>query len=275
MSTDSTRTARDDRAVRPGHPTAAPSAAVEVLGLCKAYALHGTLLPVLQDISFQASPGAFVSVVGPSGSGKSTLLGIIAGLEEPDEGTVTVGGGVRRLGTVAYMPQADTLLPWRSALDNAILGLEVRGTPRHEARTRARELFAVAGLSGFEGAYPSTLSGGMRQRVAFLRTVLTGGSVMLLDEPFGALDALTRSAMHEWLLGLWERLSATVVLVTHDIEEALLLSDQVLVLSPRPGRVVLSHEVPLPRPRHRAMTVSEAFVGDKALLLEAIHGGVA
>ncbi len=114
----------------------------------------------------------------------------------------------------------------------------------------------------------------MRQRVAFLRTVLTGGSVLLLDEPFGALDALTRSEMHEWLLGLWERLSVTVVLVTHDVEEALLLSDRVLVLSPRPGRVVLSHEVRLPRPRHRVMTVSEAFVRDKALLLDAIHGVV-
>ncbi len=267
MARESTRTVQGDSAVT-------DAAAVGVVGLSKAYALHSTALPVLQDIRFDAAPGAFVSVVGPSGSGKSTLLGIIAGLEEPDSGSVTVGGTARRLGAVAYMPQADTLLPWRTALDNAILGLEVRGTPRREARAQARELFAVAGLSGFEAAYPSALSGGMRQRVAFLRTVLTGGSVLLLDEPFGALDALTRSEMHEWLLGLWERLSVTVVLVTHDVEEALLLSDRVLVLSPRPGRVVLSYEVRLPRPRHRAMTVSEAFVRDKALLLDAIHGVV-
>ncbi|MDP9380194.1 MAG: ABC transporter ATP-binding protein [Chloroflexota bacterium] len=251
---------------------------VSVRGLSKTYALSGQPLPVLQEITFDVQPGEFVSFVGPSGSGKSTLLNILAGLEEPDRGVVTAGGSARRLGGVAYMPQRDVLLPWRSALENAILGLEVKGVPRHESRQWARELFAVAGLGGFEDSLPSVLSGGMRQRVAFLRTVLTPGSVMLLDEPFGALDALTRSEMHEWLLGLWEHgdvmynVSTTVVLVTHDVEEALLLSDRVYVLSPRPGRIRLVHEVSLPRPRTPALTTTEEFVRSKAALLAAVRG---
>jgi ABC-type nitrate/sulfonate/bicarbonate transport system ATPase subunit len=252
--------------------------AISVRGLSKAYALDRRSLPVLEDVSFDVAPGELVSFVGPSGSGKSTLLNIVTGLEEPDRGTVTVGGSPRRLGNVAYMPQKDVLLPWRSALDNAILGLEVKGTPREEARRRARELFGLAGLAGFERSLPAVLSGGMRQRVAFLRTVLTPSSAMLLDEPFGALDALTRSAMQEWLLGLWERgdvmsnLSATGVLVTHDVEEALLLSDRVYVLSPRPGRITLVHDVGLPRPRTTTLTTTEGFVRSRAMLLRAVRG---
>jgi ABC-type nitrate/sulfonate/bicarbonate transport system ATPase subunit len=232
----------------------------------------GGRLPVLADVTFDVRPGEFVSFIGPSGSGKSTLLNILAGLEEPDAGTVEVGGSPRRLGATAYMPQNHSLLPWRSALDNAILGPEVRGASKAEARERARELFAVAGLAGFEDALPAVLSGGMRQRVAFLRTVLTGGAVQLLDEPFGALDALTRADMQEWLLELWEGMRSATVLVTHDVEEALLLSDRVLVLSPRPGRITRVHEVSLPRPRRLEMTAAPTFAAAKAALLAAVRG---
>ena len=250
----------------------APGGAVSVRGLSKGYALAGRPLPVLQDVGFDVAPGEFVSFVGPSGSGKSTLLNILAGLEEPDAGSVSIAGAQERLGRATYMPQRDTLLPWRSALDNAILGLEVHGVPKAEARRRARELFATAGLGGFERSLPAALSGGMRQRAAFLRTLLTPGAVMLLDEPFGALDALTRSEMQEWLLRLWEGMRTSVVLVTHDVEEALLLSDRVYVLSRRPGRIRLVHEVGLPRPRDAALATSPPFVAARAELLAAVRG---
>lgn len=246
---------------------------VRAQGLGKSYSYPGGLLSVLQDVSFNVEPGQFVAFVGPSGSGKSTLLNILAGLEEPDTGAVTISGSARRLGNTAYMPQRDVLLPWRSALDNAILGLEVHGVKRSEARRRARELFAVSGLGGFEHSYPATLSGGMRQRVAFLRTVLTPGAVLLLDEPFGALDALTRAEMQEWLLGLWERLRSTVLLVTHDVEEALLLSDRVYVLSHRPGRIRHVQQASFPRPRSVSLTTSAEFVSAKARLLAVVREG--
>ncbi len=245
--------------------------AVRARGLSKSYTYPDGTLPVLQDISFGVEPGEFVSFVGPSGSGKSTLLNILAGLESPDSGEVSVSGSEPRPGNTAYMPQRDVLLPWRSALDNAILGLEVHGVPRSEARCRASELFELAGLGGFERAYPSTLSGGMRQRVAFLRTVLTPGAVMLLDEPFGALDALTRAEMQAWLLGLWERIGSTVLLVTHDVEEALWFSDRVYVLSHRPGRVRHVQEAPFPRPRSVALTTREEFVAARAQLLATVR----
>lgn len=246
--------------------------AVRVSHVSKSFKLHGERLEVLHDLSFELGRGEFISFVGPSGSGKSTLLNVVAGLDEPDTGQIEVAGVSTRLGNVSYMPQKDLLLPWRSALDNAVLGMEVKGVPKKEARARARELFVMAGLSGFERSYPSVLSGGMRQRVAFLRTVLTEGSVMLLDEPFGALDSITRSEMQEWLLSLWERLGATVALVTHDVEEALILSDRVYVLSARPGRIKLVHEVALPRPRNLEMLATEGFMRAKADLLAAVRG---
>lgn len=245
--------------------------AVAVRSVYKQYTLNGRPLPVLEDVSFEVRPGEFVSFVGPSGSGKSTLLNLIAGLEEPDSGQVLVAGSAERLGRVAYMPQKDLLLPWRSALDNAILALEVRGVQKREARDRARELFAAAGLSGFEHSYPAVLSGGMRQRVAFLRTMLAGSPLMLLDEPFGALDSLTRSEMQEWLLRMWEGSSTAVVLVTHDVEEALLLSDRVYVLSRRPGRVKLVRDGVLPRPRQLSQTADERFVRARVSLLDAVR----
>jgi ABC-type nitrate/sulfonate/bicarbonate transport system ATPase subunit len=213
-----------------------------------------------------------VALVGPSGSGKSTLLAIVAGLDEPTTGEVVLRGDprARRLGRVGYMPQRDLLLPWRTALGNAIAGLEVRGVPARQARERARALFADFGLAGFEDAYPHTLSGGMRQRVAFARTVLAGGDPLALDEPFGALDALTRAALQRWLAEIWGGLSRTCLLVTHDVDEALLLADRIYVLTARPGHVRLERAVPVERPRRPAMLARPELARLKAELLEAL-----
>jgi ABC-type nitrate/sulfonate/bicarbonate transport system ATPase subunit len=198
----------------------------------------------LAGVSLRAEPREVVAVVGPSGCGKSTLLELVCGLAAPDAGTVTAA-------SAALMPQRDGLLPWLSALDNAALALRVAGVGRAEARAAAHEHFAAFGLEGFERARPRELSGGMRQRVAFLRTLLAGRPVLCLDEPFGALDALTRAQMQRWLAGALEREPRTVLLVTHDVEEAALLADRIVLLSPRPGRVVATLDVPVPHPRHR------------------------
>ena len=232
---------------------------------------HQTLT-ALDGLTLHVERGEFVALVGPSGCGKSTLLSIVAGLETPTSGSVALDGNSSRsrLGRVGYMPQRDLLLPWRRALDNAAAGLEVKGASRGEARERARSLFVEFGLAGFERSYPPALSGGMRQRVSFARTVLAGGDLLLLDEPFGALDALTRADLRNWLLGVWERLGATCLLVTHDVEEALLLADRVYLLSPRPGRVRLERRVPLPRPRRAEMLAEPELVALKAELLAAL-----
>jgi ABC-type nitrate/sulfonate/bicarbonate transport system ATPase subunit len=198
----------------------------------------------LDGVSLRAAANETVAVVGPSGCGKSTLLELICGLSEPDAGTVASP-------PAALMPQRDGLLPWLCALDNAGLALRAGGTSRKAARAAAHEHFAAFGLEGFERARPAELSGGMRQRVAFLRTLLAGRPVLCLDEPFGALDALTRGQMQRWLAGALEQEPRTVVLVTHDVEEAVLLADRIVLLSPRPGTVVETIEVDLPRPRAR------------------------
>jgi len=193
-----------------------------------------------------------LAVVGPSGCGKSTLLELAAGLQEPDAGIVAAGGATDPAGrraACAYMPQSDLLLPWRDALGNAALALECQGVPRAEARRRAEPLFERFGLAEFKRSRPAELSGGMRQRVAFLRTLLPGRPVLLLDEPFGALDAITRASMQEWLAGALLAEPRTVLLVTHDVEEAVFLADRVAVMSPRPGRIVATLDVPLERPR--------------------------
>jgi ABC-type nitrate/sulfonate/bicarbonate transport system ATPase subunit len=198
----------------------------------------------LERVSLRADRGELVAVVGPSGCGKSTLLELVCGLQAPDAGAIACAPAV-------LMPQRDLLLPWLSALDNAALALRIAGLSRSRARERASLLFAELGLDGFEQMRPSELSGGMRQRVAFLRTLLAGKPVLCLDEPFGALDAITRGEMQAWLAGTLAREPRTVVLVTHDVEEAIVLADRVTVLSPRPGRVVAELEVELPRPRVR------------------------
>ena len=198
----------------------------------------------LSGMSLSAAPHEVVAVVGTSGCGKSTLLELICGLQRPDSGTV-------RADPAVLMPQRDLLLPWRSALDNAALAPRLAGLSREAARERARPLFARFGLEGFERSRPAELSGGMRQRVAFLRTLLAGKPVLCLDEPFASLDALTRQEMQTWLAGALAAEPRTVVFVTHDVEEAVVLADRVVVMSPRPGRAVAELTVTSPRPRRR------------------------
>jgi NitT/TauT family transport system ATP-binding protein len=205
---------------------------------------RGAAVQALAGVSLAVGHGEVLAVVGPSGCGKTTLLELICGLQIPDGGTIDSEPAV-------LMPQRDLLLPWLSAAENAALALRVAGHSRTEARARASALFADLGLDGFEDSRPEELSGGMRQRVAFLRTLLAGKPVLCLDEPFGALDAITRGDMQEWLGRTLMREARTVVLVTHDVEEAVVLADRVAVLSPRPGRVIEELEVGLPRPRVR------------------------
>ena len=201
-------------------------------------------LQALDGVSLAIPAGGIVAVVGPSGCGKSTLLECVCGLQRPDAGSVLSA-------PAALMPQRDALLPWLSALDNAALALRAVGEPRRRARARAHEHFEAFGLAGFEAARPAALSGGMRQRVAFLRTLLTGRPVLCLDEPFGALDAITRTQMQQWLADALVREPRTVMLVTHDVEEAALLADSIVLLSPRPARVLSTLEVGIERPRRR------------------------
>lgn len=226
---------------------------------------------ILDGVNLEVSPGEFVALIGPSGAGKSTLLSLLAGLEAPSEGSVEKDGApLARPGLVSYMPQSDLLLPWRSVEANVALGLEATGVPKGAARERAAESLERFGLGGFGGAPPWALSGGMRSRVALLRTALLGRDVLLLDEPFGALDALTRRGLQEWLLGVRDELAATIVLVTHDVDEAILLADRVVVLSERPARVALDLEVDLERPRTMEQETTGGFATLKARLLGAL-----
>lgn len=254
--------------------------ALELQHVTATYVEGDALLMVIADLSLAVAPGEFVALIGPSGCGKSTLLDVAAGLIEPDSGRVLMDGQAlsahARLGRAGYMHQRDLLLPWRRAVDNAAIALEVRGVGRRAARRQALARFPEFGLEGFANHYPAQLSGGMRQRVAFLRTVLSGQSLLLLDEPFGALDALTRVTTQDWLLGLLAREPRTVVLVTHDVEEAIYLADRVVVLTPRPARVAHVERIQLPRPRDRRVVTSQRFVEHKASLLSylgLIDGG--
>jgi ABC-type nitrate/sulfonate/bicarbonate transport system ATPase subunit len=221
---------------------------LQVEGLSKTFESAGSLrrgrtsVEALREVSLQVEAGEFVSIVGPSGCGKSTLFNLIAGIETPTAGRISVrgetGADERRLLT-GYMFQKDLLLPWRNVIDNAALGIEVtRDCSRAEARRRARALLARFGLEGFEMYHPAELSGGMRQRVALLRTLLLGRPLLLLDEPFASLDALTRRELQVWLRDTWRSGSEAAVLVTHDVREAVYLSDRVYVMSPRPGRIM-------------------------------------
>jgi ABC-type nitrate/sulfonate/bicarbonate transport system ATPase subunit len=225
---------------------------IELEGVSKSFASREGRLEVLDAISLSVQPGEFISILGPSGCGKSTIFSLLTGIEPADSGTLLadgepIGAGEQRF---AWMPQDDVLFPWRTVLGNVALGAEVgAGLSRSEARARALELLPTFGLEEFADSRPFQLSGGMRQRAALARTVAQGHDVLLLDEPFGALDALTRTDLQLWLEQIWERERWTVVLITHDVREAVLLSDRVYVLGPRPATVRLELEIPLPRPR--------------------------
>ena len=254
--------------------TSGPRSEIVLNGVTKRFRVDGHVVPALENVDMVGWSAEFVTIIGPSGCGKSTLFNLICGLMEPDEGEIRLAGagGGPRLGTVAYMLQKDLLLPWRTVLDNVILGPELSGMPRIEAYARARELLPLFGLEGFETSYPATLSGGMRQRAALLRTFLTERQVMALDEPFGALDALTRVALQDWLLGVWTRMRKTILFVTHDVEEAVYMSDRIYVMTPRPGRMAMEVTVELPRPRARHMVTTEPFLQMKQELLRALTG---
>jgi NitT/TauT family transport system ATP-binding protein len=236
---------------------------------------HPGGVEALADVTLELGEGEFVALVGPSGCGKSTLLGVLAGLFEPSGGTVLLDGSAvaagELLGRVGLMPQRDLLMEWRTTLDNVTLGLELTGVARGEARSRARGELARFGLAGFEERRPSALSGGMRQRAALMRTFLAGRDVLLLDEPFGALDAITREVMREWLLAVWASDRKTILLVTHDVEEALFLADRVYVMSERPGRIEQVVEVALPRPRALEVVGSAEFAALRERLLAPLR----
>ena len=252
---------------------------LEVSGLVHEFARpHREPLRVLDGVDLAVRPGEFTALIGPSGSGKSTLFNVVAGLDRPTGGEVRIDGQAATgpSGRVAYMPQKDLLFPWRTVEDNAALGLEIQGVRRSTARTRVRPLFEEFGLAGFERSYPGQLSGGMRQRAALLRTVVMERPVLLLDEPFGALDSLTRTQLQLWLAGMWQRHGWTVVLVTHDIREAVFLADTVHVLSARPAKVTARIEVDLPRPRAAATFTQARFGVLEQEVLGALGlGGVA
>ena len=210
-------------------------------------------LTAVRDVSFTVAPGRFVSIVGPSGCGKSTLLGLIAGLVPVTEGRITIGdrpvqGGVPP--DIGYLFQRDALLPWKTALQNVALPLTIRGAPPADTRARAIEWMRRVGLAGFEGYYPHQLSGGMRKRVSLATTLIYGPSVLLMDEPFSALDVQTRNLMENELLDLWAETRNTVLFVTHDLEEAIALSDEVIVLTAGPGRIKAAYPIPIARPRN-------------------------
>ncbi len=241
--------------------------------LSKAFRRGRDELRVLQRISLHAGEREFIAIIGPSGCGKTTFFNILAGLISPDEGNIFLDGRkVPHLrGRMAYMQQKDLLLPWRNTLDNAILGLEIQGRHKRLARQQARKLLETFGLEGFEDRYPQELSGGMRQRVALMRTILCKKDILLLDEPFGALDAMTRGIMQRWLLKVWDKFGPSVLLVTHDVDEALLLADRIYVMTSRPATIKRSLQMELGRPRR--ITEPE-MVRRKAYLLELLENEI-
>lgn len=224
-------------------------------------------IDVLARLDLNVGPGEFVAVVGPSGAGKTTLLRLAAGLLQPQSGTVRIGDDSPRPGLTAYQPQRDLLLPWRRVLANTTLAADAAGLDRPTSRRRAADLLDRFGLGEFARAWPAQLSGGMRQRVALLRTHLSPAPVVLLDEPLGSLDALTRRELQRWLEELHVDQPRTTLLVTHDIEEALLLADRVVVMSPRPSSIAAVHEVRFPRPRPPGIELTPEFVAARATIV--------
>jgi NitT/TauT family transport system ATP-binding protein len=267
-------TAKTERfAAPPAPPGGTPSAEVSIRGLGHSYGD----LQAIERLDLDVPAHGVLGLVGPSGCGKSTLLELIAGLQQPTAGEIEVGGmadSAGRLARCAFMPQRDMLLPWLSAIDNAALALRNRGMHRRAAREQAGRLFERFGLGGFERTRPAELSGGMRQRVAFLRTLVAGKPVLALDEPFASLDAITRAEMQGWLAEALRADPRTVVLVTHDVEEALYLSDRVAVLSARPARVVDELSAPAPRAPDRDAAVTDPeFIAVRERAMAALHRG--
>jgi ABC-type nitrate/sulfonate/bicarbonate transport system ATPase subunit len=240
------------------------AASLELRGVGKRFGGRGGAPAVVavDHVELVARPGEFVSLIGPSGCGKSTIFNIVAGIERQTSGEVAIGGQslTDRLGASSYMPQRDALLAWRKAIDNVTLPLELQGMSRRAARLKAAPLLERFGLDDFARAWPWQLSGGMRQRVALLRTIIVDPALILLDEPFGALDSITRADLQTWLLQAWSGVGATVLLVTHDIDESVLLADRVYVMTPRPGRIAAVIDVDLPRPRTAELRETDAFV---------------
>jgi len=243
-----------------------------VLTLANTEKAFGALAAVAPT-SFNIDQGSFVSIVGPSGCGKSTLFNMIAGLEAPSAGLVQLHGAdiSGRTGHVGYMLQKDLLAPWRTVLGNITMGAHLTRGVTREDEERGASLAHQYGLGEFLAHYPEALSGGMRQRVALMRTLMTDHELLLLDEPFGALDAQTRFEMQRWLLEVWQSTQRTVLFVTHDVDEAIFLSDRILVMSERPGRIVLDLPIDLPRPRRTAMLTDVAFMGAKREILSLLH----
>lgn len=225
---------------------------------------------VLKNISFTVEKGEFISIVGPSGSGKSTLFHIIGGILSPDHGQIVLNGKdiTNQSGFISYMPQSPSLFPWRTVLENALLGQELAGKVDIE---RAKKLLIKAGLEKVIDAYPHTLSGGMKQRVAFIRALLSPQSMMCLDEPFSALDAFTRLDMQKWLLNIWETYEKSILFITHDIEEALFLSDKIIILSSNPAEIKKIVSVPFSRPRKEDLLLSYSFVDLKKEITKLIN----
>jgi len=226
---------------------------IDVRGLSKSFQLAGAVIEAVRDVSFSVRRGEFVALLGPSGSGKSTILNMIATLVKPSSGQILIDGkpvtAGRATPDVGYVFQRDTLFPWRTVADNIGYGLQLAGVPDAERRERVAACVAQAGLRGFEQAYPSALSGGMRQRAALMRTLVVESQVLLMDEPFGALDTHTKIDMHEVLLRIWDREQQTVLFVTHDLGEALTLADRIILFSARPGQVKDMFQVDIARPR--------------------------
>ncbi len=256
------------------HPAAGRS--VELRGIGRSFASERGPVEAVAGFDLAAAPGELVSVIGPSGCGKSTVFNIVAGLDQPTAGEVRIGGTRvdDRLGASAYMPQRDALLPWRRVIDNVTLPLRLAGRSRGEARAKARPLLDRFGLGAFADAWPWQLSGGMRHRVAFLRTVVTEPTLMLLDEPFGSLDSITRADLQEWLGAVWAEVGSTVLLVTHDVTEAVALSDRIAVVTPRPGRVAEVVDVGLPRPRLLADREDPAFTAVERRVRAALRSAM-
>ncbi|SES89967.1 ABC-type nitrate/sulfonate/bicarbonate transport system, ATPase component [Natronincola peptidivorans] len=226
-------------------------------------------LYTLENISLSLEKNQFISILGPSGSGKSTLFNIIAGIEKADHGKILIEGRdyTGKPGRVSYMHQKDLLLPWKTILENVSMPLIIKGTEKKDAKKQAEPYFHLFGLEGFENHYPHQLSGGMRQRAALLRTYLFSQDIMLLDEPFGGLDAITKRKMQQWLLSVLEDLKASILFITHDIDEAIFLSDRIYILSERPAKIKEIVDVTIPRPRDHTTFTCEAFVRLKEKIL--------